>query len=236
MQVHRWYLFCFFHFSFRVFYHSFEPRTFGDLCVDRFVASTGQDGVVKFWDLETFEVVSSTEKDSSPVRCIRFQKDGSSLLAGCDDMLKVFGWEPAVCHDVIPVGWGRVADMAVSGSSSQLVTASAGKTSVATYLVDLTLLRNSQDSDVVDAVEAVAPAQPTPVYRTLPRRLKDAKKKEADKPTVSRPFVRSQSRDPGKISRDNSSDHPVSVGTPFQNNFSREFHDSPQAECTRSLS
>ena len=191
------------------------------------IASSGQDGVVKFWDLETFEVVSSTEKDSSPVRCIRFQKDGSSLLAGCDDMLKVYGWEPAVCHDVVPVGWGRVADMAVAGNSSQLITASAGKTSVVTYLVDLTLIRNS-DSDPVDPAESVTLAQSTPVYRTLPRKLKDAAaKKNPDKQAASRPPVRSQSRDPGsrsgKLSRDNSSDHPVKVYI-FDANATRIIH------------
>lgn len=49
---------------------------------DLLLASAGQNGIVKFWDLETFEPVSSTEKDALPIRCIRFQKDGSSLLAG----------------------------------------------------------------------------------------------------------------------------------------------------------
>lgn len=93
---------------------------------DLILATAGQDGAVKFWDLETFETISATDRDVAAVRCIRFQKDGAALLAGCDDFLRVYGWEPAACFDVIPVGWGRVGDMAVTGNSTQLITASVG--------------------------------------------------------------------------------------------------------------
>ncbi|OQV24283.1 Katanin p80 WD40 repeat-containing subunit B1 [Hypsibius exemplaris] len=180
---------------------------------DLLLATAGQDGVVKFWDLETFEAISSTDKDASAIRCIRFQKDGSSLLAGCDDILRVYGWEPPACFDVIPVGWGRVGDMAVTGNSSQLITASVGKTTVATYLVDLTRVRGKDSPPDL----AEPNLEPSPVYRTLPRKT-GIKKPLPDKTPVKLP-VRSQSRDP--ISRritankaPPSSDHPVEIFLP----------------------
>lgn len=46
-------------------------------------------------------------------RCICFSQDGSCLYSGATDSLRVFGWEPDRCFDVVPVGWGKVSDLAV---------------------------------------------------------------------------------------------------------------------------
>ena len=34
-------------------------------------------------------------------------------------MLKVYGWEPASCFDTLPMGWGKIADIAIA--QNQLV-------------------------------------------------------------------------------------------------------------------
>ncbi|XP_055338335.1 katanin p80 WD40 repeat-containing subunit B1-like [Paramacrobiotus metropolitanus] len=156
---------------------------------DLLLASAGQDGVVKFWDLETFEAISQTDKETSAIRCIRFQRDGSSLLAGCDDILRNYGWEPSACFDVVPVGWGRVGDMAVSGRSNQLVTASVGKSTVVTYIVDLSRIRGKDT--VVDEAEKIDSG---PVYKTLPRKLKDPSKRVSQIP--AKLPARSRSKEP----------------------------------------
>lgn len=55
-------------------------------------------------------------------RCICFSPDGGCLYSGATDSLRVFGWEPDRCFDVVPVGWGKVSDLAIC--NQQLVRSS----------------------------------------------------------------------------------------------------------------
>ena len=43
-----------------------------------------------------------------------FHPDGLCLYSGAVDMMKVYSWEPAACHDSVALGWSKVADMAVA--------------------------------------------------------------------------------------------------------------------------
>lgn len=52
-------------------------------------------------------------------RSILFSPDGCCLYSGCQDSLRVYGWEPERCFDVVPISWGKVADLAVC--NNQLV-------------------------------------------------------------------------------------------------------------------
>ena len=52
-------------------------------------------------------------------RCLYFSQGGECLFAGSQDVLKVYGWEPARTLDTIPTGWGKVQDIAVA--QNQLV-------------------------------------------------------------------------------------------------------------------
>ena len=52
-------------------------------------------------------------------RSIFFHPDGLCLYSGAVDMMKVYSWEPAACHDSVALGWSKVADMAVA--QNQLV-------------------------------------------------------------------------------------------------------------------
>ncbi|KAJ4922270.1 hypothetical protein JOQ06_021614 [Pogonophryne albipinna] len=90
---------------------------------------------VKLWDLEKFRMIGSLEGDTSAVRCVFFSADGSCLYSGATDTLRVFGWEPDRCFDVVPVGWGRVSDLAI-GVSHQL-------SSVSSFVVDLKRVKKS---------------------------------------------------------------------------------------------
>lgn len=101
---------------------------------------------IKLWDLEKFTMIGSLEGDTTPVRwvfpvaagcnwnvtsdpcpcgfrCICFSPDGSCLYSGATDSLRVFGWEPDRCFDAVPVGWGKVSDLAIC--NQQLVCSSA---------------------------------------------------------------------------------------------------------------
>ena len=47
------------------------------------------------------------------MRRITFSDDGRALLAGGEDVLKVWGWEPVRCFEVAEVRWSKLADMCV---------------------------------------------------------------------------------------------------------------------------
>ena len=42
------------------------------------------------------------------------------MYSGVKDFLKVYGWEPTVCHDSVSITWGDVADMSIA--NNQLVS------------------------------------------------------------------------------------------------------------------
>ncbi|XP_063044003.1 katanin p80 WD40 repeat-containing subunit B1 [Engraulis encrasicolus] len=105
------------------------------------LASGSADRTIKLWDLEKFTMVGSSEAESGGVRCIAFSPDGGCLFSGSVDMLRVYGWEPDRCFDVVPVGWGKVADLAIC--NNQLIGVSSNQSTVSSYVVDLTRVKRS---------------------------------------------------------------------------------------------
>ena len=99
------------------------------------LASCGADGTVKFWDLETFQQVSTTVNDGGPIRKISFHPEGGAIFAGMKDVMKVYGWEPARLFDTLIMGWGKVNDMAVS--ANQLIGGTYALTKISVCVVDL---------------------------------------------------------------------------------------------------
>ena len=49
-----------------------------------------------------------------------FSSGGECLFAGSQDCLKIYGWEPERTLDTVPVGWGKVQDIAIT--EKQLVS------------------------------------------------------------------------------------------------------------------
>ncbi|KAL1457730.1 hypothetical protein WDU94_007924 [Cyamophila willieti] len=102
------------------------------------LASSSADRTINFWDLEKFSLVSTTEKSSSTIRSLTFSEGGECLLAGDSEGLKVYGWEPARQYDAQPMGWGKVQDLAVTGT--QLIGASFHLTNTSIHILDLSLV------------------------------------------------------------------------------------------------
>uniref|UniRef100_A0A8P4GF31 Katanin p80 WD40 repeat-containing subunit B1 n=1 Tax=Dicentrarchus labrax TaxID=13489 RepID=A0A8P4GF31_DICLA len=115
------------------------------------LASGSSDRTVKLWDLEKFTMIGSMEGNTTPVRCICFSPDGGCLYSGATDSLRVFGWEPDRCFDVVPVGWGKVSDLAVC--NQQLIGVSHQLSSVSSYVVDLKRVKKSGGSVIQGIIQ-----------------------------------------------------------------------------------
>lgn len=132
------------------------------------LASGSSDRSVRLWDLEKFSMIGSLEGHTSPVRCIFFSPDGGCLYSGATDFLRVNGWEPDRCFDVVPVGWGKVSDLMVC--NQQLIGASHQLSGVSTYVVDLNKVKKTADCLVRGIVQDNQPLTETKDPKTAAMR------------------------------------------------------------------
>nr|CAD7264120.1 unnamed protein product [Timema shepardi] len=88
-------------------------------------------------------------------RCIYFSQGGECLFTGSQDILRVYGWEPARLYDIVPVGWGRIQDIATA--QNQLIGASFHMTNVLLCVVDL---KRVQPFGGVPLVSQTSPPSP----------------------------------------------------------------------------
>ncbi|KAK8524435.1 hypothetical protein V6N13_015458 [Hibiscus sabdariffa] len=101
-----------------------------------FLLATGSaDRTVKFWDLETFELIGSTKPEANGARSIAFHPDGRTLFSGADDGLKVYSWEPVVCHDSVDMGWSTLGDLCIN--EGKLLGCSYYRNSVGVWAADV---------------------------------------------------------------------------------------------------
>ncbi|XP_035754582.1 katanin p80 WD40 repeat-containing subunit B1 isoform X6 [Egretta garzetta] len=143
------------------------------------LASGSSDRTVRFWDLEKFQVVSCIEEEATPVRCVLFNPDGCCLYSGFQDSLRVYGWEPERCFDVVLVNWGKVADLSIC--NNQLIGVSFAQSTVSSFVVDLSRVTKSGSigHGLIRDDEPLVP--PTPMGSSL-RRIYDRPSTSCSKP------------------------------------------------------
>ncbi|NWH77594.1 KTNB1 protein, partial [Piaya cayana] len=143
------------------------------------LASGSSDRTVRFWDLEKFQVVSCIEEEATPVRCVLFNPDGCCLYSGFQDSLRVYGWEPERCFDVVMVNWGKVADLSIC--NNQLIGVSFAQSTVSSFVVDLSRVTKSSSipHGLIRNDEPFVP--PTPMGSSL-RRIYDRPSTSCSKP------------------------------------------------------
>lgn len=157
---------------------------------NEFLLATGAaDRTVRLWDLETFTEVAECGPDAAPVSTIAFTPDGSALLAAAGDALKVWGWEPAKCHDAVAAGWYRACDAVVHAGGGgeappRLLGAGCSGSFVGVWAVDLSRVQPFGVADGPDcapereAVRAVPqpqrPAAEAATRAALPQTKADA--------------------------------------------------------------
>ncbi|XP_019162842.1 PREDICTED: katanin p80 WD40 repeat-containing subunit B1 homolog isoform X5 [Ipomoea nil] len=104
-----------------------------------FLLATGSaDRTVQFWDLETFEMIGSVRREATGVRSIAFHPDGRTLFCGLDDSLKVYSWEPVICHDSIDMGWSTLGDLCIH--DGKLLGGTYYQNSVGVWVADISLI------------------------------------------------------------------------------------------------
>ncbi|XP_043351034.1 katanin p80 WD40 repeat-containing subunit B1 isoform X7 [Dermochelys coriacea] len=157
------------------------------------LASGSADRTVRFWDLEKFQVVSCIEEEAIPVRCVLFNPDGCCLYSGYQDSLRVYGWEPERCFDVVLVTWGKVADLSIC--NNQLIGVSVSQSTVSSFVVDLSRVTKS-GSGLHGPIKDDRPlAQPTPTGSSL-RRIYDRPSTTCSKPQRVKHNSESERRSP----------------------------------------
>ncbi|VFQ89528.1 unnamed protein product [Cuscuta campestris] len=104
-----------------------------------FLLATGSaDRTIKFWDLENFEMIGSVRREATGVRSMAFHPDGTTLFCGLDDSLKVYSWEPVLCHDSIDMGWSTLGDLCIH--DGKLLGGTYYQSSVGLWVADISLI------------------------------------------------------------------------------------------------
>uniref|UniRef100_A0A8C2TJT4 Katanin p80 WD40 repeat-containing subunit B1 n=1 Tax=Coturnix japonica TaxID=93934 RepID=A0A8C2TJT4_COTJA len=111
--------------------------------------------------------------------CVLFNPDGCCLYGGFQDSLRVYGWEPERCFDVVLVNWGKVADLCIC--NNQLIGVSFAQSTVSSFVVDLSRVTRSGlvPHGLLRSNEPLA--QPTPTGSSL-RRSYDRPSTSCSKP------------------------------------------------------
>ncbi|KAI7734049.1 hypothetical protein M8C21_015029 [Ambrosia artemisiifolia] len=113
-----------------------------------FLLATGSsDKTVKFWDLETFELIGSTRPEATGVRSVTFHPDGRTLFCGSDGSLKVYSWEPVICHDALDMGWSTLGDLCID--DGKLLGCSYYQNSVAVWVADTSLIEQPHGHSIL---------------------------------------------------------------------------------------
>ncbi|KAL0407364.1 UNVERIFIED_CONTAM: Katanin p80 WD40 repeat-containing subunit B1 [Sesamum latifolium] len=123
--------------------HNFKLHR-GHVCAIEFhplellLATGSADHTVKFWDLEKFEMIGSVKREATGVRSMTFHPDGRSLFCGLDDSLKVYSWEPVICHDSVDMEWSTLSDLCIH--NGKLLSGAYYKNSIAVWVADISLI------------------------------------------------------------------------------------------------
>jgi katanin p80 WD40 repeat-containing subunit B1 len=98
---------------FKEFSDHTDPVTAVEFNPNEFLlASSSCDRILYFGYFENFRLVSTNYQNVGAIRCINFSHGGECLYEGSQDVLKLYGWEPANTYDTHSEGMGHKQDIA----------------------------------------------------------------------------------------------------------------------------
>ncbi|KAK9767711.1 hypothetical protein K7432_002277 [Basidiobolus ranarum] len=135
------------------------------------LATSEQSGCVKFWDIDSYEMVGSLDQASThrhpskAVNSIQFGPDGTSLVGAGQNVMKMYGWEPAQCYSQITPPWTNLADFSIT-KANQLIGANIENDTINTWALDMMdLMKYPQDQNELDENDSIdATEQQTAVH------------------------------------------------------------------------
>nr|GMC88013.1 katanin P80 WD40 repeat-containing subunit B1 homolog isoform X1 [Ipomoea batatas] len=83
-------------------------------------------------------MIGSVRREATGVRSMAFHPDGRTLFCGLDDSLKVYSWEPVICHDSIDMGWSTLGDLCIH--DGKLLGGTYYQNSVGVWVADISLI------------------------------------------------------------------------------------------------
>ena len=119
---------------------------------------------VRLWDLETMEQIGYSTPDTSPIRCMSFASQGTTLCTATSDTIKVWSWDPVTLKGVTSISWDKVTEIRVN-NENQLVGGSCTSNFASVWAVD------------VDAIIAAG----VPQHRDEEKREREQRAKERDR-------------------------------------------------------
>ncbi len=131
------------------------------------MASASVDRTLRLWDLESFDQVCCMPPDSGQIRRVVFSEDGSALVSGAEESLRVWGWEPVRCYEQTDVRWSRLTDLCISPGQHKLLAGSVREAIVAVWNVDMKAMKPfaSAGEPGAQPVLSPRPAATSPVTR-----------------------------------------------------------------------
>eukprot|EP00906_Rhabdomonas_costata_P001586 RCo002605 len=167
--------------------HSAEITSL-DFHPTEFLLAVGSaDRTITFWDLDKFKLISQSQLDARGIRCIRFTPDGSALCGATSDSMKVYGWEPSVCHDAVDVHWQNISDIHINERTGDLYGLSFVESFVSVWMVRLQKMRPFSRGALSSSAEGMEGELTTPT--SAPVRLPSAAPSPLSMPTEARPTV-----------------------------------------------
>jgi len=74
--------------------------------VDKALATGGSDRTVKYWDLDSLSLISTTKPDATAIQCITFEPNGKYTFSGAHESLKVWNLEKdGILLDNVESNW-----------------------------------------------------------------------------------------------------------------------------------
>uniref|UniRef100_A0A8C5WW63 Katanin p80 WD40 repeat-containing subunit B1 n=1 Tax=Laticauda laticaudata TaxID=8630 RepID=A0A8C5WW63_LATLA len=177
----------------------------------KWLASSSDDHTVKLWDLAAGKIMFEFTGHTGPVnviefhpneyllasgssdRCVLFNPDGCCLYAGSQDALRVYGWEPERCFEVVLVNWGKVADLSIC--NNQLIGVSFTQSTVSSYVVDLSRITKC-GSGLHGLIQDDKPLSPPPSLGSSLRRIYERPTTTCSKPQRVKHNSESERRSP----------------------------------------
>eukprot|EP00817_Percolomonadidae_sp_ATCC50343_P003933 CAMPEP_0117422624 /NCGR_PEP_ID=MMETSP0758-20121206/3432_1 /TAXON_ID=63605 /ORGANISM="Percolomonas cosmopolitus, Strain AE-1 (ATCC 50343)" /LENGTH=408 /DNA_ID=CAMNT_0005205367 /DNA_START=512 /DNA_END=1738 /DNA_ORIENTATION=- len=104
------------------------------------IVTSSKDKTVKLWDFDSFKCLESTPITSTRIRHVVFDPEGRCVLAGAQDNIKVWGWEPRKNYDHIDSRWNDLDDMMIQSDYRQVLVASMYQHNVTIHGIPLNTL------------------------------------------------------------------------------------------------